>query len=162
MQNIFAQEGNLGRSPELIDVPTDDGPIKKLKLSVRFPYNVKNQTTGQFEDSKGFWTTVEMWGRQAEKLHALLQKGTRIFVMGTIQDNSFVATKGDREGQTIPAMLVNAQNIALSPLGIESVTYTQKPSATDNAAPAQDNTAPTASQEPPHSSDADESIQFEE
>ena len=31
MQNVFAQEGNLGKDPEIIDVPKDDGGvIKKL------------------------------------------------------------------------------------------------------------------------------------
>ncbi|ODS23558.1 hypothetical protein AB835_08065 [Candidatus Endobugula sertula] len=160
MQNFFAQEGNLGKSPELIDVPTDDGTVKKLKLSVRFPYNVR-QPNGEFGDTKGMWMTVEMWGRQSEKLHSLLQKGARVFVMGTLQDNSYVATKGDREGQTIPGLLVTAQNIALSPLGIEGVTYTQKPAAADNAAPAQDAAAPATPQEPPQSSDMSEDIEFE-
>jgi len=77
-----------------------------------------------------------MWGRQAESLHRLLKKGARVLVMGSIQDNSFVATKGDREGQTIPGMLVNAQNIALSPLGIESIVYTQKETEGESQASA--------------------------
>jgi len=152
MQNVFAQEGNLGKDPELIEVPKDDGGvIKKLKLSVRFPYSVK-QPNGQFEDAKGFWATVEMWGRQSEVLYKLLQKGARVFVMGSIQDNSFVATKGDREGQTIPGMLVSAQNIALSPLGIESVTYASRQSNASGSDQA-------SSQQPDGS--ADEEIDFD-
>jgi single-strand DNA-binding protein len=156
MQNFFAQEGNLGKDPEIIDVPKDDGSVtKKLKLSVRFPYSVK-QSNGQFEDTKGFWATVEMWGRQSEALHKLLQKGARVFVMGSIQDNSFVATKGDREGQTIPGMLVSAQNIALSPLGIESITYASRQSDASNTS------ANDQASSPSQDESADEEIPFED
>lgn len=155
MQNVFAQEGNLGKDPEIIDVPKDGGGvIKKLKLSVRFPYAIK-QSDGNFEDTKGFWATVEMWGRQSEVLYKLLQKGARVFVMGSIQDNSFVATKGDREGQTIPGMLVSAQNIALSPLGIESVTYASRQSNASNTTVNDQ----AGSQQPDGS--ADEEIDFD-
>jgi len=144
MQNFFCQEGNLGKDPDIVDIMSDSKDksktIKKLKLSVRFPVN-KATGNGEYEDTKGFWCAVEMWGRSAEKLHGLLKKGARVLVVGSMEDNSFVASKGEREGQLISGMLVNAQYIALSPLSIDKVFYSSekpkseesKPSATEES-----------------------------
>lgn len=148
MGNFFAAEGNLGNSPTLKYIPFKKNGVDEqkpmLEFDVRFNVDKVNKTTGAFEDTGGFWATVEFWGKRAEHYNRLLQQGARVLVVGQYSQGSFVATKGEREGQTITTNTIVADHIGLVLLGVENVTYTPRKNKSHVGSEQQ---APTANQQ---------------
>lgn len=134
MKNTFFGEGNIGRDPVLKYVPVKGAQKPVLEFDVRISYDKLNSETGEYEDNGGFWVSVSYWGKRAESANKILKSGVRVFVMGEISQDEFVASKGEREGQTITVINVSATHVGLSLLGIESVNF----SARKNKAPGQD------------------------
>jgi single-strand DNA-binding protein len=87
--------GNLGADPELKFVPSGDA-VMKLRLA----------TTERFKDKAGNkqektdWHTVVMFGKRAEALNKLLQKGSRLAVEGRIQTRSWEDKDGSKRYAT--------------------------------------------------------------
>jgi single-strand DNA-binding protein len=87
--------GNLGADPELKFVPSGDA-VMKLRLA----------TTERFKDKAGNkqektdWHTVVMFGKRAEALNKLLNKGSRIAIEGRIQTRSWEDKDGSKRYAT--------------------------------------------------------------
>lgn len=128
MQNLFIGEGNLGHAPTLKYVPIKDGTEQKAVLEFDAKFNVQklNRKSGEFEDNGGFWATVELWGKRAEYFNDFLVKGCRVLVVGELSHDTYVATKGERVGQTLSAHKIVAEHVALVLLGIDSITYSER------------------------------------
>lgn len=127
-RNSFLGEGNIGKM-ELRKVAVGDEHKPVLNLSVRFNVDRK-QADGSWQDSGGFWTDVEYWGKRAEIANALLQVGARVVVGGELSDASFPSSEDPNV--LIPALKVRAEFIALSPIGIETVVFKPKKNRSEN------------------------------
>lgn len=146
MKNTFFGEGNIGRDPVLKYVPVKGVQKPVLEFDVRISYDKQNSETGEYEDNGGFWVSVSYWGKRAESANKILKSGVRVFVMGEISQDEFVATKGERIGQTITAVNVSATHVGLSLLGIESVNFSARknktaPQGQHNVVPGDNNSA---------------------
>ena len=78
--------GNIGRDPELKAA----GTSQVLSFSVadsEYIY-VKNG------EAEGQWYTVEVWGKSAERLASILQKGTKVAVYGQLVQRSYEGKNG--------------------------------------------------------------------
>jgi len=82
--------GNLGADPELRY--TQNGqPILKFRLATTESYLDANKVRQERTE----WHNVVMWGRRGEALARHLNKGSRIFVEGSLRTSSYE----DKEGQ---------------------------------------------------------------
>lgn len=139
MKTTFVGEGNIGLDPVLKYVPVQGVQKPVLEFDVRIAYDKLNTETGEYEDNGGFWIAVSYWGKRAETANKILKSGVRVIVVGEISQDEFVASKGDRVGQTITVINVSATHIGLSSLGIDSVNFTPRrkrdsPSSVDQLA----------------------------
>jgi single-strand DNA-binding protein len=144
LKNFFCAEGNIGRSPVLKYVPMKGTDEKKpvIEFDVRFNFDKLNKETGAYEDSGGFWATVEFWGKRAERYNNLLVGGARVLIVGEQSQENFIATKGDRIGQTLTANRITASHIGLVLLGIDSINYSPR----KNKSPDQSAYTPSGSE----------------
>lgn len=126
MKNFFFGEGNIGRDPILKYVPVKGVQKPVLEFDMRVSYDRQNPETGDYEDNGGFWASVSFWGKRAEAANKILKSGVRVFVIGEISQDEFVASKGEREGQTISVTNVSASHVGLSLLGVESINLTPR------------------------------------
>lgn len=126
MKNFFFGEGNIGRDPILKYVPVKGAQKPVVEFDVRFSYDKLNAETGEYEDNGGFWASVSFWGKRAESAHKILKSGVRVFVIGEQSQEEFIATKGERIGQTLTATNISASHIGLSLLGIDSVNFSPR------------------------------------
>ena len=72
--NEFIGEGNLGQEPD-VRVVTHNGENNDVaNLRIYFDRPVAN-AEGNFEDKKGFWLNVEVWGDRAQARGTPLHQG---------------------------------------------------------------------------------------
>lgn len=126
MKNFFYGEGNIGRDPILKYVSVKGVQKPVVEFDVRFTYDKLNAETGEYEDNGGFWASVNFWGKRAESAHKILKSGVRVYVIGEQSQEEFIATKGERIGQTLTATNISASHIGLSLLGIDSVNFSPR------------------------------------
>jgi single-strand DNA-binding protein len=129
MSNRFEGVGNVGATPEVrwVGVRGEQRPV--LELRVYFDRRVQ-KGEGKFEDDGGFWLTVSQWGSRAEGLAKLLQKGSRIQVIGTLRQEQWE----DREsGANRSELRITAEAICIDPVCLESVTYRPRRTAESGA-----------------------------
>lgn len=140
MRNFFCSEGNLGRTPTLKIVPVQNSCEQKsvLEFDVRFSFDKLNKQTGEYENSGGFWATVEFWGARAEGYNQLLRAGARVLVVGELSQEEYIASKGARAGQKISTNRITAQHIGLVLLGVESIQWSKSKNKNDEATPHTD------------------------
>jgi single-strand DNA-binding protein len=95
--------GNLGADPELRVTPGGQA-VLKLRLATNETYldrsNVRQERTE--------WHRVTVWGRRAEALGKILQKGDLLFIEGRIQTSSY-----EKNGEKRYSTEVVANNIVL-------------------------------------------------
>lgn len=87
--------GNLGADAELKFAPSGDG-IMRLRLATTERFKDKNGDKQEKTD----WHTVVMFGKRAEALSKLLQKGSRIAIEGRIQTRSWEDKDGSKRYAT--------------------------------------------------------------
>lgn len=126
MKNFFFGEGNIGREPVLKYVSVKGVQKPVVEFDIRFSYDKLNAETGEYEDNGGFWASVSFWGKRAESAYKILKSGVRVFVIGEQSQEEFIATKGERIGQTLTATNISASHIGLSLLGIDSVNFSSR------------------------------------
>jgi len=80
--------GRLGTDPERIG---STGVRFRLSSSDR----VKNEQ-GQWEDRDQTWTTVKVWGKNAEHVLSTLKKGQEVIVMGTMAEDTWTDKEGNK------------------------------------------------------------------
>jgi single-strand DNA-binding protein len=99
--------GNLGADPEL-RVTQGGQAVLKLRLATTESYLDRNNTLQE----KTEWHSVTMWGKRAEALAKILNKGDRIFVEGGLRTSSY-----EKNGEKRYSTEVNATNVILNGSG---------------------------------------------
>lgn len=116
--NQFFGEGNLGLDPNLKSVRRDGEDNDVVNLRIYFDRPVPDGE-GNFEDKKGFWLNVEVWGGRATHVARLCAKGSRVAVIGSLMDDSY-----EKDGETITGVSVRARHVYLVPTAkLERVHY---------------------------------------
>jgi single-strand DNA-binding protein len=81
--------GNLGADPEL-RMTAGGQAVLKLRLATSETYLDRNKVRQERTD----WHSVVIWGKRAEALGKILNKGSRLFIEGRIQTSSYEAKDG--------------------------------------------------------------------
>ena len=95
--------GNLGADPDLRVTPGGQA-ILKLRLATNESYLDRNQVRQERTE----WHRVTVWGRRAEALGKILQKGDSIFIEGRLSTSSY-----EKNGEKRYSTEVVANNIVL-------------------------------------------------
>jgi single-strand DNA-binding protein len=95
--------GNLGADPELRVTPGGQA-VLKLRLATNESYLDRNNVRQERTE----WHRVTVWGRRAEALGKILQKGDSLFVEGRLQTSSY-----EKNGEKRYSTEVVANNIVL-------------------------------------------------
>jgi single-strand DNA-binding protein len=95
--------GNLGADPELRVTPGGQA-VLKLRLATNESYVDRNNVRQERTE----WHRVTVWGRRAEALGKILQKGDLLFVEGRLQTSSY-----EKNGEKRYSTEVVANNIVL-------------------------------------------------
>ncbi len=150
--SFFVGEGNLGSVPNLKQVPSSQsqtGNVSVLEFSTRINVDRKNKQSGQFEDTLGFWVDVSYWGKSAEAIAPLLQKGAHVLLVGELGMESWISNQPDTQGQQRQLQKLRAEHVAILPWGVEQVIYRARTSTgsqpqtnAQQATPAQQQAAP--------------------
>jgi single-strand DNA-binding protein len=127
MSNYFSGFGNVGTAPTLRRVPVGGEQRPVADLRVYFDRRVP-KGEGQFEDEGGFWLTVSVWGARAETVTRLIEKGVRIYVEGTLRQESW---QDKDTGADRSELRLTADAIALDLLCVESVQYRKRSGGSD-------------------------------
>jgi single-strand DNA-binding protein len=95
--------GNLGADPELRVTPGGQA-VLKLRLATNETYLDKSNVRQERTE----WHRVTVWGRRAEALGKILQKGDLLFVEGRLQTSSY-----EKNGEKRYSTEVIAVNLVL-------------------------------------------------
>jgi single-strand DNA-binding protein len=95
--------GNLGADPELRVTPGGQA-VLKLRLATNESYLDRNNVRQERTE----WHRVTVWGRRAEALGKILQKGDSLFIEGRLQTSSY-----EKNGEKRYSTEVVANNIVL-------------------------------------------------
>jgi single-strand DNA-binding protein len=95
--------GNLGADPDLKVTPGGQA-VLKLRLATNESYLDRNQVRQERTE----WHRVTVWGRRAEALGKILQKGDSIFIEGRLSTSSY-----EKNGEKRYSTEVVANNIVL-------------------------------------------------
>jgi len=96
--------GNLGADPELRSTSGGQA-VLKLRLATTESYVDRNRARQERTE----WHSVVVWGKRAEALSRILNKGSRLFVEGGIRTSSY----DDRDGNKRYKTEIVANNIIL-------------------------------------------------
>ncbi|MGA3120092.1 MAG: single-stranded DNA-binding protein [Polyangiaceae bacterium] len=99
--------GNLGADPELRVTPGGQA-VLKLRLATNETYLDRNNVRQERTE----WHRVTIWGRRAEALGKILQKGDLLFIEGRLQTSSY-----DKNGEKRYSTEVIANNVVLPGAG---------------------------------------------
>jgi len=95
--------GNLGADPDLRVTPGGQA-VLKLRLATNESYVDRNNVRQERTE----WHRVTIWGRRAEALGKILQKGDLLFVEGRLQTSSY-----EKNGEKRYSTEVVANNVVL-------------------------------------------------
>src|SRR5580692_5730095 len=95
--------GNLGADPELRVTPGGQA-VLKLRLATNESYMDRNNVRQERTE----WHRVTVWGRRAEALGKILQKGDSLFVEGRLQTSSY-----EKNGEKRYSTEIVANNVVL-------------------------------------------------
>ncbi|RJX68625.1 single-stranded DNA-binding protein [Vibrio sinensis] len=128
-KSLFIFDGNIGGAPELRWQPGNEksgGEARPLlKFNVKYDRLIKTQRPEQpYEDKGGFWVGIDYWGKDAESLSKLLQKGMRVRIEGELRMDSWP----DKENPSImiTGMALTASLITIMPQRIQSVILKER------------------------------------
>lgn len=96
--------GNLGQDPELRYTQGGEA-VLNLRLATTESYLDRDRQRKERTD----WHTVVIWGKRAESLSKFLEKGSRMFVEGSLRTSSYEGRDGQKRYKTD----VNALKIIL-------------------------------------------------
>jgi len=97
--------GDLGADPEL-RVTRGGQSVLKLRMATNERYQDRNQ---EWKD-RTEWHNIVVWGKRAESLSKILQKGSRLFIEGGLRTSSYE----DREGNKRYKTEVQANHVILA------------------------------------------------
>ena len=101
--------GRVGQDPVVL---SNGG----LRLRIVTNDRVKNDQTGQWEDSKTSWWTVKVWGRLADQSKDILKKGYEVSITGKIYEENW---KDKTTGEARNSYEIQAESIAVTPYTIK-------------------------------------------
>jgi single-strand DNA-binding protein len=84
MINEFQGIGNVGSNPSLSSVEVENETRKVANMRVYFDRPIGED----FQDKGGFWLTIDIWGFRAEEAARTLKKGARVYVSGTLREET--------------------------------------------------------------------------
>lgn len=87
--------GDLGADPEL-RVTRGGQSVLKLRMATNERYQDRNQ---EWKD-RTEWHNIVVWGKRAESLSKILQKGSRLFIEGGIRTSSYEDRDGNKRYKT--------------------------------------------------------------
>lgn len=121
MSNRFEGRGNLGSDPVLkyVDVAGEKRAVCELR--VYFDRQVRDGD--DWKEQGGFWLDVAHWGRRAEQAGKLLTKGCRVFVVGTLVQETWADKTTGEERQKL---VLDADSVDLDLLRVEAVKFVEK------------------------------------
>jgi single-strand DNA-binding protein len=96
--------GNLGADPELRSTSGGQA-VLKLRLATTESYVDRNRARQERTE----WHSVVVWGKRAEALSRILNKGTRLFIEGGLRTSTY----DDRDGNKRYRTEIVASNIIL-------------------------------------------------
>ena len=128
-KSLFIFDGNIGMAPELRWQPGNEksgGEARPLlKFNVKYDRLVKTQNPDQpYDDKGGFWVSIDYWGRDAEALSKLLQKGMRVRIEGELRQDTW--PDKDNPSVMVSGMALTASLIAIMPQRVQSVTLKER------------------------------------
>jgi single-strand DNA-binding protein len=97
--------GNVGADPELRVTPSGQS-VLKIRLATSESYLDKNRV----RQEKTEWHSVVVWGKRAEALGKIVEKGSRILVEGSIAYRSYE----DKDGNKRYSTDISAQEVILA------------------------------------------------
>ena len=100
MANRFEGRGNLATAPELKRVQVDGEERVVAELRIYFDRQVPD-ADGGYTDRGGFWLTANLWGPRAEQVAALLPKGARVHVTGTLVQDTWTDKQTGEERRAV-------------------------------------------------------------
>lgn len=86
--------GNLTRSPELRYTPNDTA-VADFGLALNRSYQDRN---GEWQEETDF-VDITVWGREAENASQYLEKGSRVFLEGRLDYQSWETDEGQRRSK---------------------------------------------------------------
>lgn len=95
MKNKVQLIGNLGNDPEVKNVGNGHTMLR-LRLATNERYRTAE---GEWKDNTQ-WHPVVVWGKQAEKLASMVQKGSGLVVEGRLVQRSYESKEGERRYST--------------------------------------------------------------
>lgn len=95
--------GNLGAEPELRVTPSGQS-ILRLRLATTESYLDKSNERQERTE----WHSVSVWGKRGEALSKILDKGSKIYVEGSIRTSTY-----EKDGEKRYRTEINATNIIL-------------------------------------------------
>lgn len=101
--------GNLTRNPELRFTQTGRAVAN---CAVAVNERIKNEKTGQWQDTEPEFYEITVWGQQAEHFTESLVKGDRIVATGFFQEETYI----NRNGEKVTTTRFTAQDIGPSML----------------------------------------------
>ena len=123
-KGIFIFDGNIGMTPELRWQPANErsnGEARPLlKFNAKYDRLIKTHNPDQpYEDKGGFWVDISYWGRDADHLSKLLQKGMRVRVEGELRIDSW--EDKNNPGQMVSGMALTASTISIMAQRVDAV-----------------------------------------
>ena len=89
--------GNVTMEPELRFTPNGRA-VAMVNVAVN--ERVKNEETGEWEDTDPEFFRINIWGDQAERAVECFNKGDRIVAVGYFQDRTYTGKDGERHTST--------------------------------------------------------------
>ena len=95
VQNMVRLSGYLGKDIEFRTLPNGN-VLAKTTLATNESYKSKE---GQWID-KVYWHNLSSWGTTAEQMQKILQKGSRVAIVGQLQYNQYTDKNGVERNYT--------------------------------------------------------------
>ena len=126
---LFIFDGNIGGVPELRWQPGNEksgGEARPLlKFTIKYDRLIKtNNPEHPYEDKGGFWINIDFWGRDAEALSKLLQKGMRVRIEGELRMDSW--PDKDNPSVMLTGMALTASLISIMPQRVQSLILKER------------------------------------
>jgi len=119
MINAFQGIGNLGSTPQLTSVDIEGEDRKVANMRVYFDRPVGED----FKDKGGFWMSVDIWGYRAEEALRVLKKGARVYMSGSLRQESWT---DEKTGEIRTEIRLSADYFFIDSVCIDRVQYREK------------------------------------
>lgn len=119
MSNHFEGVGNLGGKPPIAIVTRGTESVAVLDLRIYFDRRVPAEAEGEFDERGGFWLNASLWGERAERAEKLLTKGMRVFVRGSLVNETW---SDSETGESRSALKLRVNYLALDVARLDAVT----------------------------------------